>query len=210
MEFPEIKYSGDASKFVEAEGWEEDTLMLNKDMEYFEDEHAYVKFIKDCESAVRTSPDYKVFISYVKKILGINFCQVSSQIYDNDATIEMHHGPIFTLFDISSIMVNHFLMTNQKINTPRLANAIIDEHFELRVQVVMLAVTNHEAAHNRDLFLHVNQGVGNLTEFIDRYNKAFDDVHKYKIWHYINLCKDNPSFDRGYLDVDHVEKVIKL
>lgn len=210
MQIPEIKYSGDESKFVEAEGWEEDTLMLYKDKEYFEPTDAYVKFIKDCESAVRTSPDYKIFISYIKKILGINFCQVSSSIYDTDATVEMHHGPILTLFDYCSIMVNHYLRTNRKINTPRIADQVLNEHFDLHVQVVMLAVTNHEAAHNRDLFLHVNQGIGDLNTFIEIYNKAFDDVHKYKIWNYINMCKSNPSFDTGYLDIPYIEKIIKM
>lgn len=210
MDIPEIKYSGDASKFVEAEGWEEDTLMLHKDKEYFDDTNNYVKFVKDCESAVRTSPDYKIFISYIKKILGVNFCQVSSSIYDTDATVEMHHGPILTLFDYCSIMVNHYLRTMRKINTPRIANHVLDEHFDLHVQVIMLATTNHEAAHNRDLFLHVNQGIGDLNKFIEMFNKSFDDVHKYKIWNYINMCKNNQSFDTGYLDIPYIEKIIKL
>lgn len=210
MKIPEIKYSGDASKFVEVEGWEEDTLMLYKDMEYFENLKDYIRFVKDCESEVRTSPDYKVFISFVKNKLGINFCQVSSNIYDTDATIEMHHGPIFTLFDYCSIILNHFLKTGRKIDSVRIADCVLDEHFDLCVQVVMLAVTNHEAAHNRDLFLHVNQGVGNLTQFIDKYAYAFEDIHKFKVWNYINMCKDNPSFDTGYLDIPYVEKIIKL
>ena len=210
MYIPEIKYSGDTSKFVEAEGWEEDTLMLYKDKEYFDNLTQYVKFVKDCESAVRTSPDYKIFISFIKRVLGINFCQVSSSIYDTDATVEMHHGPIFTLFDYASIMVNHFLNTNKKIDTPRIADALLDEHFDLHIQVVMLATTNHEAAHNRDLFLNVKQGIGDLNRFIELYNKAFDDVHKFKVWNYINMCKNNPSFDTGYLDTPYIEKVIKI
>ena len=210
MKIPEIKYSGDASKFIEVEGWEEDSLMLYKDNEYFDDTKEYVKFVKDCEQQVRTSPDYKIFISFIKKILGVNFCQVSSSIYDTDATVEMHHGPIFTLFDYCSIILNHFLKTGRKIDTPRIADRVLDEHFDINVQVVMLAVTNHEATHNRDLFLHVDQGIGDLTKFIDSYNNAFDDVHKYKVWNYINMCKNNPSFDTGYLDIPYVEKIIKL
>mgnify|MGYP007007388690 CR=1 FL=1 len=56
----------------------------------------------------------------------------------------------------------------------------------------------------------MNQGTGNLTEFIDIYKDCLDDIQKYKIWNYINMCKSNPSFDRGYLDIEHVEKVIKF
>jgi hypothetical protein len=210
MEFPNIKYNGDVSKFVEAKDDPDDFIFLNKDSEYFQDENSYVKFVKDCEKVIRTSPDYSVFVRFIKDVLGINFCQVSSKIYDTDATIEMHHGPIFTLYDITSIVLNDFLRTNRKINTGRIANQVLEEHFDLKVQVVMLAVTNHEAAHNRDLFLHVNQGIGDLNGFILKYQNSLDDIHKYKIWNYINMCKNNPSFDRGYLDVDHISKIIKL
>lgn len=210
MEFANIKYNGDVSKFIEAEDDPYACISFYKDTDYFQDEVAYSKFVKQCESMIRTSKDYKIFISYIKNILGINFCQVSSKIYDTDATIEMHHGPIFTLFDITSVILNYFMKTGKKINSFRITDAVLQEHFELRVQVVMLAITNHEAAHNRDLFLHVNQGIGNLTEFICMYRDCLDDIHKYKIWNYINMCKSNPSFDRGYLDVDHIEKMIKL
>jgi hypothetical protein len=210
MEFPNIVYNGDISKFIEAKDDPTEMISLYKDSDYFQDENLYVKFVKDCERVVRNSPDYSVFVRYIKDILGINFCQVSSKIYDTDATIEMHHGPIFTLFDVTSIIVNDFLRLNKKINTCRIADAVLNEHFDLRVQVVMLAVTNHEAAHNKDLFLHVNQGIGDLNGFIERYRDSLDDIHKYKIWNYINMCKNNPSFDRGYLDVDHIAKVVKL
>jgi hypothetical protein len=210
MEFPNIRYNGDISKFIEAKDDPTAAISLNKDSDYFQDENAYVKFVKNCERVVRQSPDYTVFVRFIKDILGINFCQVSSKIYDTDATIEMHHGPIFTLFDITSIVLNDFLRTNRKINSSRIADAVLEEHFALRVQVVMLAVTNHEAAHNRDLFLHVNQGIGDLNGFIEYYKDSLDDIHKYKIWNYINMCKNNPSFDRGYLDVDHIAKVVKL
>lgn len=210
MEFPNIQYNGDVSKFVEDKNDPTEVISLYKDSDFFQDERNYDKFVKDCERNVRQSPDYKVFVGFIKGILGVNFCQVSSKIYDTDATIEMHHGPIFTLFDITSIILNDFLRQNKKINSCRITDAVLNEHFNLRVQVVMLATTNHEAAHNRDLFLHVNQGIGDITSFIDMYKDSLDDIHKYKIWNYINMCKNNPSFDRGYLDVSHIEKVVKL
>ena len=211
MDFPNIKYNGDVSKFIEAEDDPFASISLYKDIDYFQDESFYTKFVKGCERSIRSSKDYKAFIHYIKTILGINFCQVSSHIYDEPGvSIEMHHGPIFNLFDIVSVILNHFLRTGKKITTMRITDAVLQEHFDLHVQVVMLAVTNHEAAHNRDLFLNVKQGIGNLTEFINLYKDDLDDIHKYKIWNYINMCKGNDSFDRGYLDVDHVEKVIKL
>lgn len=208
MDFSGIKYKGDICKYIESD--DNEAISLYKDIDYFQDEVLYSKFVKHCETRIRTSKDYSAFVSYIKNILGINFCQVSSHIYDTDATIEMHHGPIFTLYDITSIILNWHLKRGKKINSFRIVDKVLDEHFERRVQVVMLAKTNHEAFHNRDLFLHVNQGIGNLNEFIEMYLNCFDDEHKYKIWNYINMCKSNPSFDRGYLDIDHIAKIVKL
>lgn len=210
MDFANIKYIGDVSKSIEATDDPYATISLNIDTDSLQDESIYSKLVKTVERDVRRSDDYKIFISHIKNVFGINFCQVSSHIYDTDATIEMHHGPIFTLYDVVSVILNYFMKTGKKINEFRLTDAVLQEHFDLRVQVVMMAVTNHEAFHNRDLFLNVKQGIGNLTEFIDRYKDCLDDIHKYKIWNYINLCKENDSFDRGYLDVDHIAKVIKL
>ena len=210
MEFGNIRYVGDVSKFIEAKDDPYAMICLHKDLDYFQDDTYYSKFVKSCEKSIRNSKDYKVYIAYIKEILGIKFCQVSSHICDDDATIELHHGPIFTLYDVTSVILNYFLKTGKKINTMRITDAVLQEHFELRVQTVMLATTNHEAAHNRDIFLNLRQGVGNLTEFIDMYKDCLDDIQKYKIWNYINMCKANPSFDRGYLDVDHIAKVIKL
>lgn len=210
MEFGNIKYTGDVSKFIEAEDDPYASVCFYKDIDYFQDEVLYTKFVKNCERMIRTSKDYKVFISFIKNVLGFNFCMAQSQISDKDATVEMHHGPIFTLYDITSVILNKFIKTGKKINSFRITDAVINEHFAMRVQVVMLAVTNHEAFHNRDLFLNVRQGIGNLTSFIDMYVDCLDDIHKYKIWNYINLCESNPSFDTGYLDIDHVKKMIKL
>ena len=210
MNFGNIVYNEDVSRFVEVEGDPESFISLNKDLDFFRDDDCYIKFVKKCEQLVRHSPDYPIFVRWVKDVLGINFCQVSSQIYDTDATIEMHHGPIFTLYDITSIVLNDFLKKNRKINSMRIVDQVIQEHFDCRVQVVMLAVTNHEAAHNRDLFLNVNQGIGDISGFIEKYKNELEDIHKYKVWNYINLCKNNPSFDRGYLDIDHISKIVKL
>lgn len=210
MDFSGIKYNGDVSKFIESADDSFDCISLFKDIEYFQDDVLYSKFVKACETRIRTSKEYAAFLTYIKRVLGINFCEVSSQIFDTDATIEMHHGPLFTLYDITSIVLSWYLKNGQKITTFRIVDRVLQEHFDLNVQVVMLAKTNHEAAHNRDLFLHVNQGIGDINGFITKYADCLDDIYKYKIYNYINLCKDSPSMDHGYLDIAHIEKIIKL
>lgn len=208
MELPGIKYEGGIERTVSSDDTG-DVIIMYCPIDYFAEKSAYDSFVKDVERVVRTSDDYKAFVKWVKTVLGINFCQVSNKILDGDATIEMHHGPIFTLYDYVCVILNHFIATGAPISRFRVADAVINEHFALRVQVVMLAVTNHEAITNRDLFLNLKQGVGNITEFIKRYAAVFDDEQKYKIWNYINFSKANPTYDTGILDTDRVIAILK-
>ena len=208
MNIPGIVYKGGIIRTVEADD-SDDVISMYKEREYFDEIEVYNSFVKKCEKVVRTSQDYSNFIKYIKEILGINFCQVSSQIVSGDATIEMHHGPIFTLFDYCAIILNEFLALGKKISTFRIANRVIQEHYDLRVQVVMLAVTNHEAVTNRDLFLNIRQGIGNVNEFIAKYGQYFDDDQKFKVWSYIEYSKHNDTYDTGILDVKNVTKMLR-
>ena len=214
MDMPNIKYKGDIGKFIEAADANDDPILYFKDEEYFFNDSNYTRFIKEVEKLVRTSKDYSSFVGYIKNTLGINFSQVSSKIYESDTVeIEMHHGPIFTLYDICEVILNWFIKNQQRTNTFRVANKVLDEHYALRVQVIMMSVTEHEGVHNRDIFTHFNQGIGNVNEFIRLYHKYFTDEQKYKIWNYINLCQTpgfSKSFDTGLLDVSHVKKYIQL
>lgn len=89
-----------------------------KDAEYFSNLDNFVSFVKAVESMVRSSKFYKRYIKYLKDDMGLNFCQVLSNVRqeedDNILDIEMHHGPILTLFDYVSIVVDHLLYHNKK------------------------------------------------------------------------------------------------
>lgn len=208
MDLPGITYEGGIAKTISSDDTS-DVIMMYKPVDYFSDLTAYTKFVKSVERVVRHSDDYKAFVNWVKNVLGMNFCQVSSSIVEGDATIEMHHGPIFTLFDYCSVILNDAIIRGDKISTFRIAKRVIEEHFAMRVQVVMLAKTNHEAITNRDLFLNIRQGIGNVDAFIKKYTHALDDEQKYKIWAYINYSKTNETFDTGILDVPNLSKMLR-
>jgi hypothetical protein len=210
MDIPNIKYTGDYSRYIENNENSKECVSFYKDREYFSDIANYNKFVKSCEDRVRHYIDYDKFIIYIKNVIGLNFCQVSSNIFDTDATIEMHHGPIFTLYDYVSIILNKLIESGERITTFKVADLVIQEHYELRVQIVMVSITRHEAITNRDIFVNLKQGFGNIGEFIKLYSPYFTDDQKYKIYRYIEACKENESFDNGVLDIDNVEKFVKL
>lgn len=208
MNLPGIKYEGGIEKVISSPNTL-DIISMYKSRDYFFDSDTFVKYVKMVEKVVRGSEDYKAFVTWVKNVLGINFCQVSSKIVEGDASIEMHHGPIFTLYDYCAIILQHMISSGETISSFRVADRVLQEHFDLRVQVVMLAITNHEAISNRDLFLNLNQGIGNVNAFIMKYAADLDDEQKYKIWNYINFSQSNQTFDSGILDTKNVVSVIK-
>lgn len=214
MDLPNIRTRKDVSKFIESID-NGDEILYFKDNEYFLDDASYSKFIKEVERAVRTSPDYTHFVGYIKNKVGLNFCQVLSNVKESkNVTIEMHHGPIFTLYDICEVILNWFIKSGQRITTFRVANKVIEEHYALRVQVVMLSATMHEGVHNKDIFIHHSQAFGDINAFLKLYTPYLEDEQKYKIFQYAELCKKNPafnkSFDTGLLDMAYVENYIKL
>lgn len=211
MELPNIVYKGDIGKTIGSESDFYDTISMMKTYDDFLNEIEYSKFVKACESMVRTHPDYKVFINYIKNKLGIDFCQVFSNITDKiDATVEFHHGPIFTLYDICEIELSKYLKEGYQVNTFDIANSVLDLHFALKVNGVMLSKTVHEMVHNNDVFINVSQNIGDVNAYIEEYHQYFNPEVKYKIYNYLKMCESNSSFDRGSLDLDHIKKYIEL
>lgn len=161
----------------------------------------YVKFIKSVERLVRSSNEYRHYISYLKEEVGLNHCMLQPNITDELADIEMHHGPILTLFDYCEIVCNYFLNKKEGINTFKIAHIILQEHFENNVQVVMLTETNHQALHAGKVFIHPSQAWGNLNNFINKYREGLTDEQIETFNQYITLSKSSRTTDGDFLKV---------
>ena len=210
MNIPNITYNGNLAKNISAEDDYYESISYFKTIEDFIDEASYSKFVKAVENLVRTSNDYKVFINYIKNTLGLDFCQVFSKIFDGvDATVEFHHGPIFTLYDICEVELTKFIQTGQRINTFRVADSVLDLHFAMKVNGVLLCKTAHEMVHEQDVFININQSIGDVNTYIKENGRYFTPEVKYKIWTYLNMCESNDSFDKGGLDLSIVKTYVK-
>lgn len=207
-DFSHIEYIDTYNKEVRSVYDDNDYITFNKEEEYFDELEPYNTFIKECEKVVRKSKHYKIFESWVINVLGINYCQVQPSITTEDATIEMHHGPLFTLFDYCQIVLEKYIKLHIPINTISIAREVLRLHFDGCVQVVMVTKTNHEGIHNKDIFLNYKQGIGNLNKFITDYRAYFTEDQKYRIWNYMNICKQVASFDTGILDIDYVKPLL--
>lgn len=173
-----------------------------KDAEYFSNYESYVNFIKGCEKLVRQNDRYSKYIRYLKKEVKLDRCQVLKNITDEDADIEMHHGPIFTLFDYCAIVLEYFLLKKWKITTARIADAVLDEHQKNRVQIVMVSSTVHEQIHAGNIFINQHQAYGNLEEFIEKYADAISPEYREQLNRYIDRSLLYDSNDFGVLELN--------
>lgn len=180
------------------------SLPYYKDLEYFSNFDNYVYFVKSVEKLVRRSKSYSAYIKYLRDKIGLTFCQVLPNIdnsEDEKITIEMHHGPILTLFDYVSIVVDYLIEKNERITTFSVARIILDEHWLNNIQVVMLSKTVHEVVHADNIFINYKQGFGNLQAFLTKYHLGLHNEQIMKINKYIEASKKYDSFDRDILSL---------
>lgn len=176
-------------------------IPMYKNEQYFNNLESNAAFISACEKVVRTNDRYSKYINYLKKVIGLDHCQVMPGVTDDIAEIEMHHGPIFTLYDYCAIMIEHFIIKKKKISTYRIADAVLKEHEENRVQTVMLCATAHQEVHQREIFLNYKMGFGDLNAFIKKYAHAIGDDYQEKLNRYIDRSMMSDSDDYGVLEL---------
>ena len=187
-----LTYFRDENKTVRSDVQPFD-ISFYKDAAYFINLENYVGFIKACERTIRKHPDYGNFVDSIRE-LKMEHCQVLGNISRYDAVIEMHHGPMLTLFDYCSIVVDHLLNEGH-------TNIVLQEHYLEHVQVVMLSKTVHQLVDSGELFINLNQGIGNVNEFLKKFNKGLER-YKSKINEYIDLSKKFKSHDSNILELE--------
>lgn len=171
-----------------------------KEQEYFSNLDNFVTFVKAVEALVRKSNYYKRFIAFLKEEKGLNYCQVLGNIEESkEVKIEMHHGPIFTLFDYAAIITEYLLSRDEKVNTFTVANILMKEHFDNNIHVVMLSQTVHEEVHVGNIFLNLKQGYGDFNRFVKKYRDGINPNQLATINKYIERSLQYDSDDKGIL-----------
>ncbi len=179
------------------------TIPFYKDDSYFSNLDSHQKFLKAVEKLVRSSDRYSKYKFYLKSEVKLDHCQVLKNIDDKDAEIEMHHGPIFTLYDYCAIILEYFLMNGLKITTFRIADQVLTEHEENNIQVVMLSASIHEQVHNRNIFINPSQAFGNLHNFTKKYASAIGPDLRDKFNRYFDRAMISDSTDYGTLELNN-------
>ena len=128
----------------------------------------YSNFIKNAISRFRKSRCYKNYKSYLMN-LGLDHCQLHSNISAEMATIEMHHN-MLTIFDIAVIMLKKVHTSNE-------------------VQLVMLSLTAHQLYHNANgMYIHPDMCIGNWPKFLEDYRYGITIEIANKLINYLNYA----------------------
>lgn len=172
-------------------------LPFNKAPVDFTDDKVRTTFIKAVERRVRRSKLYKAYIDYLKTDLKLVKCAVLGNIEGDKKSktkIEMHHGPVFTLYDIVNIVLTKHLADNSKdLNTFDIAAEVLDLHRRKLVQTVMLCESVHKSMDNGKIapFISLDQTFGDLFGFVEEYHEYFSPKDVSALKKYIDNYKYN-------------------
>jgi len=166
-----------------------------------DDYDEYEKFIKGCEHAVRKDDRYTAYIAKLKQN-GLNRCAVLGNLDgESGVSLEIHHGPIFNLFDYCDIVTRYMIATKEeKITTFQVAKRVLEEHEADHIMIVMLSKSPHKGGHF-NLFIHIKSTFGLIDKFIDKYHLGMTAEHEDYIQRYIDQCKNcDNTVDNGLFE----------
>lgn len=171
-------------------------LPFDKSPVDFTDEKVRESFIKSVEKLVRASKLYKAYVSYLKVECGMEHDAVFSNVSSSEKSktkIEMHHGPVFTLYDYVEIVLNKFFAEKKDVNSFDIAAEVLDLHRRKLVQTVMLSQAVHISMDDpkHAPFISLDQTFGNLIGFVEEYGKYFSPKNRNDLKNYLYNYKYN-------------------
>lgn len=121
----------------------------------FKGEKERIKFIKSVEQIIRSSLEYKDYIKFLRENMHMNRCAVLKNIVKDGTrkySIEIHHEP-FTLFYIVAIVLTKYEDLGKFINPYEIAEEVMELHYEGKVGLIPLSLTQHELVHDAQIFI---------------------------------------------------------
>lgn len=173
------------------------------------------KFVKRCEKVVRSSQEYKDYISFLRENVDMDRCAFFNNISNSSnrrIRIEIHHEP-FTLYDIVMTVVNKFIAEGIPLNDLMIADEVMELHYNNMVGLIPLSLTIHQVVHNSDkIIIPINLCYGDFRKFLEEYEEYIPEGLYEKLESKIAATKliNGQSFDAlqpqfEYIEVDGVK-----
>ena len=157
---------------------ENSSFTLSLRIDEIEDPKKMNKFVKNVESLVRTSLEYKHWIAYIMSVLGFDKCEITEESSE-DVSVEIHHHP-FSLYSIVKSEVMKLWASGDKICTLDVALRVIELHFKNKVGYIPLVKTLHEKNHSGKFYLPMELIHGDYKHLVEQ-NLSFLDEDEQNI-----------------------------
>lgn len=122
-----------------------------------EDERSLTKFIRNVEKYVRSSNEYKRWLTFVKGTLGSDLMCYHTGNLPTMCSLEIHHHP-YTLYNLVEIAM--YNMRDEVYTVFDLSKNVMKLHFMNLVGFVPLCISSHENYHSQilDIPIEVCEG----------------------------------------------------
>ena len=175
------------------------------------DRYKYCTMIKNM---VRRSPEYREYVSFLKKHMDMNKCIIFRGIQVENHKryrIELHHDP-FTLMEIINVVVSKRQALGESLNPYRVCEEVLELHYDDKVGLINLSITAHELAENGRIFIPLQLIYQRYDLFVEEYEDHMDTNLKSKIEMIIQMSQkaDTPVSDVldpefTYINIDGFE-----
>lgn len=165
-----------------------------------------VKLIKTVERIVRSSMEYRQYITYLRTEIDMTMCSYFTAISNRDSkrvSIEIHHEP-FTLFDITQIVVEKWMAQEIPINPLLIAEEIMKLHYQNKVGLIPLSLTVHELVHDGKIFIPLQNVYGDFISFLEEYEPYISEDLQNVLEVKLRMSRDTESQDLSILEKKYI------
>lgn len=165
-----------------------------------------IKFIKTIERIVRGSQEYRDYIYYLRNEIDMTQCTFFNNVNNKEGrriSIEIHHEP-FTLFDITQIVLNKYLVTGLELNYFKISEEVMKIHYQGRVGLVPLSSTVHQLVGEGKLFIPLQNVYGDFISFLEEYDMFIPDDLKDILEVKLKMSKELQELDLSLLEKKYI------
>lgn len=163
------------------------------------------KMVAYLKRMVRSSWEYKNYMSNFKDNLGMTSCKVFNMIDINDIKVglEIHHTP-FAMETIVMAVINRMVAENgYPIDPKDVSEEVMRLHYDGVVGLIPLTTTIHEAVHSGSVYIKPRDIYGDYQKFFEQYEEYLSED---AIRHYNNVI----SLSEEEIDLYNKEKLKRL
>jgi hypothetical protein len=138
-----------------------------------EQEKEFNKFIRSCESLIRQSPEYKLWVEYIRATYNCHVCSLTGE-QNHETRIDIHHHP-FSLYSITKGVINKCIVNEDSFCSFDISTKVIELHYENRVGYIPIVRSLHEKFHNGFLQIPIEFIKGDWNFLHDNYLDYLSD-----------------------------------